>query len=64
MHSSGAIRPITLIWVLLKDLFLPQQLSIVDANFGQKLVMSDVEELGQGSSQARIQDFEMGGEFL
>ena len=36
VHISGSIRPITLIRVFWKDLFLMQGLSIDDANFGQK----------------------------
>ena len=36
MHILGSIRPITLIWASLKDLFLLQKMSVDDANFGQK----------------------------
>jgi len=36
VHNSGTIRPVTLIWALLERCFPPAQLSIDDANFGQK----------------------------
>ena len=36
VHTSGAIDPITLIWVSMEDIFLLQNLSISNANFGPK----------------------------
>ena len=36
VHISGYIRPITLIWTSLERSFPPAEVSIDDANFGQK----------------------------
>ena len=50
VQISGSIRPITLIWVSLEDLFLLQKLRLDDANFGQKW-WRQMWKKGQGSSR-------------
>lgn len=44
VHISDAIDPVTLIWVSMEDIFLLQNLSISNATFWSKEMMSEAEQ--------------------